>query len=177
MKKYRILKNILIPLTTAALAFAGALIGTYLSSKFEQSNWEARFDLEQKKSILHKRVELMDKTASLFGRTPIFDGLSANIDHSIELLQIKKDCLESRSSPDECEIKIDTSIVERSAKERSVMHAELSSIFLLASIYFGPDTKKSMQAISANPWKASDSQRQILIDAMGRELHYFPSNP
>jgi hypothetical protein len=169
-----------IAIGTALLSFMGALLGVYTASRLDQSNWEARFKLDQRKTVLERRVAIMEKTASLFNKAPTVLGLRASmeLDRTGAVLDLECVKLEraARTKKPRCSEKqvFDRVHLESIAKELHSLNADYGSTMTLAVIYFGNDTKAAIKAMGADPWVADPKQNQALIDAMARELDYFP---
>lgn len=173
--------DIAITIGTAVFSFVGALAGVYAGSKFDQENWEARFELEQRKTILERRTALIEKTVSLFNRGPTIQGLRASLDAEKQLAKISLDCARAKilvvhKKQLDCKLdhKFDPERIERLAKEIHTLNAEYSSTMTLASIYFGEKTKAAITDLDSDPWISSPAKNQRLIDAMGQDLNYFP---
>jgi len=176
MSTSRLAPEVSIPLMTAFMAFAGAILGAYLVAELDQSNWEERFKVEQKKAILEKRIELIERTSFILSKSSLMQALEANIDGAIGIINIERKCLASGGSAELCITDKDSNLAERLGKERYSINSELSSTLTLSSIYFGPKTKEALKVIINDPWKSSDQERQALMNAMGNELNYSASN-
>ena len=70
---------------TAALSFFGALLGVYAGSRFEQQNWESRFELEQKRVLLEKRVAVIERVTIVLNKAPLMKGLQVSLDAEHEM--------------------------------------------------------------------------------------------
>lgn len=136
----------------------------------DQTNWEARFQLEQRNAILHKRIELMADIAALVAQRPVVEGLTANIEAAQKRLEISMECARAEfSNCGEPDV-LDT--VERSSKQRNAIMSDLSSKLLLSQVYFGPKTSKAVKDLG-DPWQATDAKLQALTQAMADELSLF----
>jgi len=176
MSTSRLPPEFLIPLITAIMAFAGSILGAYLVAELDQSNWEERFKVEQRKTIIDKRIELIERTSFMFSKSSLMEALEANIQGAIDIINIERECLASGASADTCIEDKDNNLAERLGKERYAINSELLSTLTLSSIYFGPKTKEALRIIIKAPWKSSAQDRQVLINAMGNELNYFESD-
>jgi len=136
----------------------------------DQTNWEARFQLEQRTAILQKRIELMAAVAALVAKRPVVEGLTANIEAAQTKLKISMDCVIAGLSNCRDPDVLDT--VERSSKERNAIMSDLSSKLLLSQVYFGPKTAKAVKDLG-DPWQATDAKLQALTQAMADELSLF----
>lgn len=172
--------QIFIALGTALLSFAGALLGVYTGSRLDQGNWETRFHLEQRKTIMERRVAIMERIAVSFSKAPIIAGLreSVKFDQASAALNVacvKLSMMPGRTTP-ACRqsTPMDLTHIESMAKELFALNAELNAAMVLAAIYFGPETKNAITALGSDPWVAGSATYQRLMDSMGLELRYFP---
>jgi hypothetical protein len=173
--------QILIAVGTALLSFFGALIGVYVGSRLEQSNWEARFDLEQKRVVLEKRVALLERATVIFNKAPTVIGLRASLDGEKKLALIAASCAVQKMSGKPpakgcaSQPKMNTERLEAIAKEIHVLNAEFAATMTLCATYFGDESKKAIAALTKeDPWSASDSARNAVVAALARELTSFP---
>ncbi len=62
------------------------------------------------------------------------------------------------------------------AKESHLLTAEYATSVSLAATYFGSETRAAIEALRGKEWWQPDqaTNRQKLVDAMGRELNMFP---
>lgn len=170
----------LITVIAALLSFIGALLGVYLGSHLEQSNWESRFQLEQKKTIVERRVSVMERVASSFNKAPFVAGLRATVKYEQASASLVATCvklsLKSKTTTPACKDakNMDTTHIESIAKEIVSVNTDLNTSLMLAAVYFGPETKAAIKGLGADPWVAESSAYQHLMDAMGKELNYFP---
>jgi len=167
---------------TAVLSFSGALLGVYWGSRLEESNWKNKFVLEQKKVILDRRVELMERSVRLFNQAPVVIGLRGGLDAQKALLDITINCLKGATvakskSAQNCggNANAESENAERFAKEIAKLNGEFSATMSLASVYFGDEVRNSVKALGRDPWSAGSDAYQKVIDAMGRELNFFPN--
>lgn len=174
-------KELLLACATAALSFVGAILGVYLSSHFDQANWNQRFALKQKQTIIDKRVSLIEKTISLLNDEPIVKGLRGTLDMDEQLALIAVRCSQTKKAPRKnCNPppSINTSNDLDSAKQMYELNAQLTATLSLDSIFFGPETKKAVQDLKNDGrdglWSSPQAKKQALVDAMGRELDWFP---
>jgi hypothetical protein len=175
LRRFRFTGKYVVPLATAALAFIGAILGTYLTSSMDQANWEARFELERRRAILEKRIEMMGSVAALLAQRPVIEGLSGNIEASLARISIRSNCIKAGGAS--CgESSDDLGLVERSSKERNAIASKLHSELMLSSVYFGPKTRKAVNELG-NPWTANDVKLQGLTQTMADELNYFGEDP
>lgn len=68
-----------IALVSALLAFVGALGGVLLGSRLDQENWENRFKIEQKRTLLEKRISASERFVIIVNKAPIVRGLQASL--------------------------------------------------------------------------------------------------
>lgn len=159
----------------------GAVGGTALSSYLGQRNWEKQAYEEQRRIILQKRVDLLEKTVFLFNESPTLNGLQASLDYEKQLSQLAVYCtthpaaIKRRGNNCASMPKTNIEHIEKVAKEKYELNAQLMSTLTLDNIYFGPDTQKEIQALrKIDVWSEDSGQRQRVIDAMGREVNWFP---
>ena len=88
-------KEVFLGLFAASLGFLGAIIGTYLSSVYEQSNWEKRFEVQQKVILLEKKTKILEELTELFVSMPRVHAYSIHLKNAPEIQQLVIDCLKS----------------------------------------------------------------------------------
>lgn len=169
-------KEIYLAVGTAFLSFLGAVLGVYLSSLFDQSNWERRFELEQRRVILEKRASLIERTVVLFNKSPTILGLRGSLEGNKQLAFLATTDL-ANSTGKSIDLSGDRlARIEATAKEIHGLNAEFSAVMSMDAIYFGPETQRAVKDIMKDdPWVAPEAKQQALVDAMGKELHWFPS--
>lgn len=163
---------------TALLSFFGALVGVYVGSKLEQSNWESRFHLEQKRLVLEKRVALVERMTIVLNKIPLMTGLQASLDAEKEFAQLAVYCASKKVKRDvpscQSQRSADIKHVEEIGREIYALNAEWAASASLSVMYFGQKTREAVQNIKQKgPWSASEEQRQMIIEAMGSELNVF----
>jgi len=168
----------IIAVGTAILSFLGVLVGVYVGSKLEQSNWESRFHLEQKRLVLEKRAVLIERMTVVINKTPLMTGLQASLEAEKDLARLAVYCASNkanRGAPGCQSIKAaNTKHVEEIGREIYVLNAEWAATASLSALYFGKSTREALQELkSKGLWSASEEQRQRLLDAMGIELNGF----
>lgn len=173
-------KELYLAIGTAMLSFVGAIAGVYLASRLDESNWEKRFTLEQKRVILEKRTSLIERTVILFNKTPTVVGLRGSLDGEKQLAMLAAVCAAQKNkvakgcSPPPV---VDFKRIEEAAKEIHVLSADFAATMSMDRIYFGPNTQKAVTELAkGDPWLASDDKKQALIDAMGQEINWFQSD-
>lgn len=170
--------EITIAVSTALLSFLGALVGVYFGSTLEQSNWESRFQLEQKRLVLEKRVALIERMTVVLNKTPLMTGLQASLEAEKELARLSVYCASkkvNREAPGCRKISAaDTKHVEEIGREIYALNAEWAASASLSVMYFGKSTREAVQELkSRGLWSSSEEQRQKLLNAMGIELNGF----
>lgn len=151
-----------------------------LGSRLDQDNWEKRFDLEQKRTMLEKRISATERLVIVLNKAPIMRGLQASLDAEKRYAEMamacvmnppkvaarKADCERlSRRSPER---------IESLGKEIHALGSEYAAAVTLAATYFGPETRKAAEALNRSGWWPESANPKPLLDAMGRELSEFP---
>ncbi|BEO42323.1 hypothetical protein SMQE13_16740 [Serratia marcescens] len=163
----------------ALMAFLGALSGSYLTSYFEQKNWEERFVLEQKKKVLEKRIELIESTVRVFNRAATVEGLRGTLQAEKDYVLLKVQCSTGSASLSLSKACKDIDRhggenIERVAKEIHALNADFSAIMSLDKIYFGAKTQKAVDSLmQGDPWLSSEDKKQALLSAMANEMDKF----
>jgi hypothetical protein len=156
------------------LSFIGALLGSYLSSLFDQNNWIDRHKIEQRKIIFDKRTDLIEKTSNILSETPRFESIEKQIKTSsyCKIMDVKLNNTDKNSI---CKNYIDDQkYFNDMSKEYYSMNAQWNSIASLDVIYFGPKTKAAIIAVSnESMWFSDEKKRQNIITAMSEELYKF----
>jgi hypothetical protein len=163
---------------TALLSFVGALTGVYVGSRLEQLNWESRFQLEQKRLILERRVALVERMTVILNKAPLIRGLQASLEAEKEMARLAVYCSSQKESKKtstcKSSIHADTKHVEEIGREMFALNAEWAASASLAAMYFGKNTRQALQEIRSIELSAtSDEQRQKIVDSMGAELNEF----
>lgn len=162
---------------TAALSFFGALLGVYAGSRFEQQNWESRFELEQKRVLLEKRVAVIERVIIVLNKAPLMKGLQASLDAEHEMAKLAVFCAsKDGASSKGCKSKPRANIerVETVGREVYTLNSEVAAAASLAAVYFGPNTRNEVTELQKiGFWAASDEQKGRLISAMGSEINTF----
>lgn len=171
-------KEFYLSIGTATLSFLGAVAGVYLASRLEESNWEKRFTLEQKRVILEKRASLIERTVVVFNKAPTIVGLRGSLDGDKQLALLAAMCANPKKKAiTGCESNPVTDIkhIEETAKEIHALNADMAATMTMDKIYFGPKTQGAVNELAKGDlWLAPEDKRQALIDAMGSELNWFP---
>ncbi len=165
-------------LVYCGLSFLGALAGVYAGSHFEQANWETRFELEQKRIVLEKRVALVERVVVLLNKEPLMRGLQASLSAETELARLAAGCealkLDKKTLSAVCKTnpKGDSKHVEEIGKDIYMLNADWAAAASLSAMYFGQRTRDAIRE-TKSIWVASDAQRQNIIEAMGAEINDF----
>jgi hypothetical protein len=157
--------EITLAIGTALLSFFGALAGVYAGSRLEQSNWESRFHLEQKRLILERRVALIERITVVLNKAPLMKGLQASLEAETEFARLAVYCASSKASEKKPGCKTprpaDTKHIEEIGHEIYTLNAEWAASASLAAMYFGKNTREAILAIKGKSFSAaSDEQRQ-----------------
>ena len=175
-------RSVLQAVGTAVLSFLGALGGVYVSSHFDQANWEKRYTLELKKVVLEKRVAILERAVSLLNKKPLLTGLQGSLDAERKLIERRLACeakQKESNRPSTCSGPSgDQKRVEELGREIYAVNADWAATATLANTYFGDKTKAAIAA-AATPhvWYATHKQCQDIIDAMSSEMNEFPGLP
>ena len=60
--------DVLLVVTTGFLSLSGVGLGTFLSSRSGLSRWEREANRAQRLEVLHKRMELLERTVRVFSQ-------------------------------------------------------------------------------------------------------------
>ncbi len=164
---------------TAALAFVGALAGTFLAGYMQENLWERQSSHEERRLILNQRVELIERASVIVNKAPIADSLNDYAVLQAEIAKLNADCVKTdeKGGLDQSQCFPQESLIEnmKFINGRADLNAEFASTIQLVSIYFGPKTRKAAEeyANTASWWEADSKYSRALIAAMQDELAYF----
>lgn len=165
--------NIGIPIFSAILGFAGALLGTYIASERSEELWQKQERMIQLKAILNKRVELIERVSKLANSAPKMAGYQSYVDLQGTLATKYIECTNLKASnctqPDNPKDILEISVM------RAEMNAEFSSTIQLVSLYFYGETKDLANELGAIKkwWVTGEPAFRNLIKSMQDELEYF----
>jgi len=168
--------KVALALIVAALSFAGSALGSVISSRYEASKWERETNYSSRKSIIEKRLDLLDRTVRIFNKADAAQFLQL---HGESLLQLNKADLEyaiSKHRPgNDAEFRnsLDRLLADR--LQLSDMNVELGSVLTLDALYFGSRTRDMIGAIKQKEangkwWELDGKSRTDLFDAMYQEM-------
>lgn len=164
-----------LPVGTAVLAFFGALLGTYISGLMQEDLWKKTVLHEKRRTIFTERVKLVERVSKAINQGTKAESLQVYAQEHIGIRTQKvHDCkVAKKSSPSSGKCHAPEIPVEilRLIHIQSDLTAELVSSVELASLYFGPKTRKAADAFMAQqPWWDATESALALINAMKEEL-------
>jgi len=133
----------------------GAVLTTYLSNDLANKSWVKQVNYEEKKTISNKRIELIDKTASVFAKSPGISDIWSSY-----LKDLDKN---------EFEIK-NIELSEKLAQYNS----EYYSVISLDHLYFGPKTKAVIDELGKEDkpwWQKNKDLTDKLLTTLIEELN------
>ncbi len=145
------LERIGVPLIVGIVAVGGTLGGVVLTDHLagEQSAEQARFTYAQ--GILNERLDLIERAAATFAQAPGIQAIWFQYTADFNLSSLPAD----------------------QSQVLAAYNAEYEAVLMMASIYFGQETRTAIQTFSedAGPWwlKRVDKADAVLI-AMHSEL-------
>ena len=160
----------------AVLSFLGAVFGVYVGSRMEQTNWESRFTLEQKKAVLDKQIELLERMTVIVNKGSLINTLQSALDVEVQRLKLLADAAELSVKEKPIleligQLKPQTEWFQKVRSKLDDLKAEWAASATLSAIYFAGCTQEALQEMrDIGPWTASDDQRQKLINCMGEEI-------
>lgn len=174
-------QDLYVAIFAAALAFVGALLGTYVGSRLDQANWEARYYVEARNSILERRIVLIERITNVLNKRALVEVLRTRVAAESKLTDIAQSCVRASAKRDQgqCVEILGPNLAAGQDAVREVLelNAEFTSAMSLANIYFGPRTRTAISELNVKgPWDSTDEQRQALLNALGAELNFFPAN-
>ena len=169
--------DFMVSIGTAVLAFSGALGGVLLGSRLDQSNWEHRFQIEQRRVLLEKRLATMEKVVVVLNKAPTVAMLQSLVAGEAALANLNVACVtQPPKGPKEVEVcrRMKDWNPERAtanAREAHTLNAEFAVAITLAIAYFGPETKQAVDRLRGTEWwKAGPKLLQDPVNAMGKEI-------
>jgi hypothetical protein len=145
----------------AILAFLAVLIGVYLTSFFNHTDWQKKADYETRVKILEQRLQLIERTTTVTGKMPSTNGL-----FNVYFSNIIDTSKQNRLSASE-EIVLTEKLGE--------VRAELRSVMFLNQLYFGDSTKAKIHKYlikekSKTWWDLPDETYNDIVETMAKEL-------
>lgn len=135
----------------------GSILTGYIYEKTTNKLWEKQVNYEAKRSVLQKRSELIDKTASVFGKSPGISDVWRTY-----LNELDKNKLEIKN----------TDLSEKLAQYNS----EYYSVISLDQLYFGSKTRAVIDELGKDGkpwWEISKDKTDKLLRTMVEELNIF----
>lgn len=170
-----------ITIFTAFLAFFGALIGTFLGNYYDKNQWKREVDYSERKSILDKRIDLIDKTTRILNRTEYAKVLLAQIEYwsnendsgrvralaNVQRDKDKKPLLPYKDKSKEVLLGISkskTALIE--------LNSDFASLMQLNALYFGTETREAVKELITDGkwWNIDKEEGELLLKAMHSEL-------
>jgi hypothetical protein len=166
-KKDSLWEKVILAVIVTVFSILGSFIATFISKNIEETVWIRNETFEYRKTIYFKRIEISDQVTRIFAKRGIAKALSVSLEmyptlsiqdfEKVPYYEIGQDIRNLRTSRDEITV-------------------EYVSAMMLASTYFGPETKAAIKKIQEthNPdwWNVDDEQIQAVLGAMGSELGY-----
>lgn len=168
---------------TSLVALAGVIIGVSITAYFTNSmNNEllTRQDIiKQRDSIFQKRVELIERTSTIFNSRHIITNINEELEiHSIMAKQASE-CAKNPQSYGStvigCMELINTQEAFEKQQIKNKIIVEFGAVLQMNAVYFGTETEKLSIELSKNPewWQAKDTVFTNYISAMRNELQQF----
>ena len=146
-RSHAVARDLYVPLIVGIFALLGTIAGVLLANAHNTKLAERQIVIEFEGKIYEKRIELIDRTANIFGKSP---GLQDVWSQYIEKTTVEQ----SKQSPIEL------------AEKLSEAQGEFQSVVFLSQAYFGPRTRSALADLSASsgPWwnKPKDKQDALL---------------
>lgn len=168
-----------IALFTAFLALGGSLTGVWLGAHFTRSTWVSQARFDEKKSILDKRIQLIERTAVLIRKSAIASRLRDSRTVKVKLAEVENIDVHRRSVKSGrlasvTDLRTMMAEIDQLDRELGDLDAEFETVMILDDFFFGPETGKVVDAIrSSTPWWESLPRHGTsLIDALRREMPY-----
>jgi len=158
---------------TAALAFLGALGGSFVSGYLNKSLWEQQVVYEQKRQIFDQRIKLIERISKLANLAPQMSNYQAYVLLQARLSQDYLAC--SKKHLQACIKPDDPKTVLEISNKRADLNAEFSSSLQLTSMYFGTMTRTAATKLARQQpwWEIGESSFRELITAMNEELYSY----
>lgn len=162
-------KRVLLVIICAAVVFASAVAGALITYRIQQQVWEQKLQQQEKQWLVDKRIQLMERTISMFTRGKVVKEMDE--DYSKTILSAA-----GKVSRDPTKIidVITKTVKERSLSRCAVMESrsEYRALLRLNSVMFGEETRRVVgELLSEDPWWQVDSAgRENLLNAMTDEF-------
>lgn len=159
--------NLFLALLAGILAFAGAVWGAMF---VQEALWKEQTNYD----LTLKRIELLERTINLMGKSTAVLGQAQNYSRSFltATTRIAQDPTRA--------VSIISDMLKESADERCGVadaHAEFMSLLALNDVFFGERTSRAVRALQeADPWYEADSSLKAeLIEAMKADFYHEDS--
>jgi hypothetical protein len=164
------LVNIGIPITAALLGFFGAIGGSYIASIQSERLWEKQEIIDQKKVLLNKQIELIERVSKLANSCKKYEAYQSYLDLQADIAQKYVECIE-REEKDCIKPALVKEALEFSEK-RADLGADYSSTLQLVSLYFGKDVDQAANELAQVKkwWLAGEPKFRLLLRKMTNEL-------
>lgn len=167
----QILSSIAIPLLSAILAFVGAVAGSYVSADKAEDLWEKQERTVQLKSILNKRVELLERVSKVSNLTKKYAIYQSYSELQAQLAKDYVNCIKLGES--NCVAPNNAKEVTEISLRRADLNAEFASTIQMVSLYYYCDAKQVANelGLKGNWWHEENEQLfRTLITAMLNEV-------
>ncbi len=167
----QLLSGIAIPLLSAILAFVGAVAGSYVSADKAEDLWEKQERTVQLKSILSKRVELLERVSKLSNITKKYVVYQSYSELQAQLASEFVSCTQQQR--EDCIAPDNAKEVTEIVLKKADLNAEFASTIQMVSLYFDCDAKQYANelGLKGNWWQAEyEGLFKQLISAMLDEI-------
>ena len=159
--------NLFLALLSGVLAFAGAVWGAWTVQK-------AIWDKQTGYDLTLKRIELIERTVGLMGKSTAVIGQDKNYTRSFLTAMAR-----TAGDPTKA-VGIISKMLKESSETRcniAEAHAEFMSLLALNEIFFGERTRTSVRALQeVDPWWEADSALKAdLIEALKADFYHEES--
>lgn len=152
-KRHIIARDFLIPLIVGFVGVAGSLGGVLIANSSSAQQAERQKLIEFEAKIFEQRLELIDRAAKIFGKSPGLQDVWAQYTNRL--------VISDKGKPPALPMELVDKLTEA--------RGEFQSVLFLAQAYFGPNTRAAIDDLSAiqGPWWQKPKAKQdALVAAM-----------
>ncbi|UCH62291.1 MAG: hypothetical protein JSU77_10850 [Fidelibacterota bacterium] len=155
---------------SGVVVFAAAAAGAVITYNVQHDVWEQKLRREDQQRLLDKRIELIERTVNLMGKSTAVIGQDRDYTRSFLTAM-------ARTAQDPTKaVGIISKMLKESSEARcdiAQVHANFISLLALNDIFFGERTRTAVRALQeVDPWWEADSALKAdLIEAIKTDFY------
>jgi len=155
---------------SGVVVFAAAAAGAVITYNVQRDVWEQKLQREDQQRLLDKRIELIERTVNLMGKSTAVVGQDRDYTRSF-LTAMGKTAQDPTKA-----VGIISKMLKESSEARcdiARVHADFISLLALDDIFFGKRTRTAVRALQeVDPWWEADSALKAdLIEGLEADFY------